>query len=77
MQALWVYMHVTFVFARSNLRPLQRGWLRCRFREPTQEEVDALTMEGCRGLLEKYMRPDNIEVPLSLPMLKTAESISV
>ena len=34
----------------------------CRFREPTQEEVDALTMEGCRGLLEKYMRPDNIEV---------------
>jgi predicted Zn-dependent peptidase len=33
-----------------------------RFREPSKEEIDALTLDGVRGVLEKYMRPDNIEV---------------
>lgn len=33
-----------------------------RFREPNAEEIEALTLEGCREVLEKFMRPDNIEV---------------
>ena len=41
-----------------------------RFREPNAEEIEALTLEGCRAVLEKFMRPDNIEVPPRLlPLL--------
>jgi predicted Zn-dependent peptidase len=62
--------------AESNARALQRSMERAntdkilaalfgedrRMREPSITEVNALTIPGCRSLLEKYLRPDNMEV---------------
>lgn len=36
-----------------------------RFRDPTVEQVEALTLEGCRAVLMDQLRPENIEVSIS------------
>lgn len=39
-----------------------------RFREPSAEEVGALSIGDVKGMVEKWLRPDNLEVPPAPPL---------
>jgi predicted Zn-dependent peptidase len=46
-----------------------------RFREPTAEEVAQLTLEDVQQMVEKFLRPDNLEVRIVLPLYLAYNSV--
>lgn len=50
---------------RCCQRPYVRLWLWLRrFREPTVEDVEALTLEKMRDCIRGQMRPENVEISI-------------
>jgi predicted Zn-dependent peptidase len=48
-----------------------------RFREPSLEEVAELTLEDVQGMVEKFLRPDNLEVSCFSPCLTFCTSYAI